>query len=57
MFPKHRFAVPEVATAALKVAHAPVVYHFPALIIQPNWLPPVCTLRYPLPEKGVLGAV
>lgn len=35
--------VPEVV--AVKVAHVPVVYHVPALMMQPTVLLPVLTLR------------
>lgn len=37
--------------AAVKVAHVPVVYHFPLLIMQPFVEPPVTAFRVPLPEK------
>ena len=38
---------------AVKVAHVPVVYQVPALIMQPVAVPEVVTWRVPLPEKGV----
>ncbi len=41
---------------AVKVAQVPLVYHLPALIIHPFATPPVRTLRYPFPAKGVPGA-
>lgn len=40
---------------AVKVAHVPVVYHVPPLMIQPTALPSVVTCSVPLPEKGVPG--
>ena len=39
--------------AAVKVAHVPVVYQVPALMMQPSGEPLVVTWRVPLPEKGV----
>ena len=41
--------------AAVKVAHVPVVYQVPALMMQPSGVPLVVTWRVPLPEKGVPG--
>ena len=41
--------------AAVKVAHVPVVYHVPALMMQPVGFDEVVTCRVPLPEKGVPG--
>lgn len=32
-------------------AQVPVVYHVPALIKQPSWLPLVTAFRYPVPEN------
>ena len=45
--------------APVKVAHdvGPAVDHLPALLIQPASTPPDSTRRYPLPVKGVGGAV
>lgn len=43
---------PSPEVVAVKVAQVPVVYHFPAEMMQPVVLPPVCTLRTPLPLKG-----
>lgn len=42
---------------AVNVAHVPVVYHVPALMMQPVALPPVVTCSVPLPLKGVPGVV
>ena len=36
---------PEPEGVAVKVAHVPVVYHVPALMIQPSAAPPVETSR------------
>ena len=47
--------VPE--AAAVNVAHVPVVYQVPPLIMQPFAVPPLVTWRVPLPEKGVPGLV
>ena len=49
--------VPLLVLLVVNVAQVPVVYHVPPLIMQPFFLPPVSTLRYPLPEKGALEAV
>ena len=49
--------VPFVVVVAVKVAHVPVVYHVPALMMQPVALPPVVTCRVPLPSKGAPGVV
>ena len=46
---------PEPEGAAVNVAHVPVVYHVPALMMQPSALPLVVTCSVPLPEKGVPG--
>ena len=46
---------PDPDAAAVNVAHVPVVYHVPRLMIQPVFFPPVVTGRVPLPEKGVPG--
>ena len=46
---------PDPEAAAVNVAHVPVVYHVPPLMIQPVVFPPVVTGRVPLPEKGVPG--
>ena len=40
---------------AVKVAHVPVVYHVPPLMMQPLAAPEVETCRVPRPEKGVPG--
>ena len=37
----------------MKVAHVPVVYHVPPLMIHPFWTPPLVTGNVPLPEKSV----
>ena len=49
------FDVPD--AVAVNVAHVPVVYQVPPLIIQPFTLPPLVTGSVPLPEKGVPGVV
>lgn len=36
---------------AVYVAHVPDVYHVPAEIKQPSWLPLVMAFKYPDPEK------
>lgn len=46
---------PDDAAAAVKVAHVPVVYQVPALMMQPVGLEELVTWRVPLPEKGVPG--
>lgn len=48
---------PEPDAAAVKVAQVPVVYHVPALMMQPVGVEEVVTWRVPLPEKGVPGEV
>lgn len=48
---------PDPDAAAVNVAHVPVVYHVPALIIQPSDFPPVLTCSVPLPEKGAPGVL
>ena len=48
---------PEPEAAAVKVAHVPVVYHVPPLMIHPSAFPPVVTCNVPLPENGVPGLV
>lgn len=48
---------PDPDAAAVKVAHVPLVYHVPALTIQPSALPPVLTCSVPLPEKGAPGVL
>ena len=48
---------PEPEGVAVKVAHVPVVYQVPALMMQPSGLPLVVTCRVPLPEKGVPGVL
>ena len=40
---------------AVKVAQVPVVYHVPALMMQPSGVPLVVTCKVPLPDKGVPG--
>lgn len=50
-----RKTVPE--AVAVKVAQVPVVYHVPALMMQPTEFPPVVTIKYPLPVKGVPGVL
>jgi hypothetical protein len=47
---------PDPLPVAVKVAHAPLVYQVPPLIIQPFCWPPLVTNRVPLPEKGLPGA-
>ena len=46
---------PDPEAAAVKVAQVPVVYHVPALMIQPTPLPPVVTWSVPFPKNGVPG--
>ena len=46
---------PDPDAEAVNVAHVPVVYHVPLLMIQPVVFPLVVTGRVPLPEKGVPG--
>ena len=41
------------AGVAVKVAHVPVVYQVPALMMQPSAFPPVVTCKVPFPLKGV----
>ena len=48
---------PDPEAAAVNVAHVPVVYHAPALIMQPSAFPAVVTCRVPFPLKGVPGLV
>lgn len=36
----------------MNVAQVPVVYHVPAVIKQPSWLPLVIAFRYPVPENA-----
>lgn len=48
---------PDPDAAAVNVAHVPVVYHVPELIIHPSALPPVLTCSVPLPEKGAPGTL
>ena len=47
---------PSAASLAVKVAHVPVVYHVPLLMIHPFLLPLTSTLIYPFPLNGVPGA-
>lgn len=48
---------PDPDAAAVKVAHVPVVYHVPALMMHPSAFPLVVTWRVPFPLKGVPGLV
>lgn len=48
---------PDPEAAAVKVAQVPVVYHLPALMMQPVGLLEVETWRVPRPEKGIPGVV
>jgi hypothetical protein len=43
-------------SVAVKVAHVPVVYQVPLLMMHPFLTPLTMTLRLPLPLKGVPGA-
>ena len=47
---------PSSSSVAVKVAHVPEVYHVPLLMMQPFFVPPTSTLRYPFPLNGVPGA-
>ena len=42
---------------AVNVAHVPVVYHVPPLIMHPFCEPPLVTMSVPLPEKDVPGVL
>ena len=46
--------VPE--AAAVNVAHVPVVYHVPPLMIQPLVFPSDVTIKYPFPLNGAPGS-
>ena len=48
---------PEPEAAAVKVAHVPVVYQVPPLIIHPSAFPPVVTCSVPFPENGAPGVL
>ena len=48
---------PSPEAAAVNFAHVPPIYQVPALMMQPDELPPVVTWRVPVPEKGVPGTV
>ena len=41
----------------MNVAHVPVVYHVPPLMMHPFCEPPLVTVRVPLPENEVPGVL
>lgn len=42
---------PDPDAVAVIVAHVPLAYHVPALMMHPLAAPPVMALRYPVPEN------
>lgn len=48
---------PDPDAVAVNVAHVPVVYQVPPLMIQPFAVPPEVTCNVPLPENGIPGLV